>query len=299
MALTVQRERQLLPVTRRPVELGIDQPAGWWPTAPRLKSYEAAGFTHVQVPMPARELLADRALVETHAAALAERLALSGLGLILHAPDGLMAGSADADLQLDGALQYARRAGARTLVYHCGQLPVGARGARDRLSAERRALRGRLGRAQRFGVTIAFENLAPDYPGCERLGDSVAFVAKTVDALDSEQAGICLDLGHAHIEAQRTGVSLAELIEPVLGRVVLWHVHDNFGARGGDQTSGWIEPLRLDLHLAPGAGSLPWDEIAPLLARHPAPQVLQVSPASRPEPATLAVMTRELLGLTV
>jgi sugar phosphate isomerase/epimerase len=146
-------------------------------------------------------------------------------------------------------------------------------------------------------VTIALENLAPLYPGCERLGDSLAFVGKMVEALDSEQAGICLDLGHAHIEAQRRGLSLGELIEPVLGRVVLWHVHDNFGVRGGEQTSGWVEPLRLDLHLAPGAGSLPWHEIAPLAARHPAPQLLQVNPASRPEPATLAVMTRELLGL--
>src|SRR5581483_1066726 len=112
-------------------------------------------------------------LVQAHASALAERVALSGLELIVHAPEDLMAGCADADLQLDGVLEYARLAGARTLVYHCGQLAAGARGARDRLLAERRALRGRLGRAARFGVTLALENLAPAYPGCERLGDSL------------------------------------------------------------------------------------------------------------------------------
>ena len=47
MALTIQRARDELADARRAAALGIDQPAGWWPTAPRLKSYEAAGFTHV------------------------------------------------------------------------------------------------------------------------------------------------------------------------------------------------------------------------------------------------------------
>ena len=147
-------------------------------------------------------------------------------------------------------------------------------------------------------MTIAIENLAPAYAGCERVSDELAFVAAMVDALESDQVGICLDLGHAHIEAERSGVPLADLIEPVLDRVVLFHVHDNFGARLQDaQTSGWVEPLRLDLHLPPGAGSLPWEQVAPLVADHPAPYLLQVNPGSRPEPATLAVMARELLGL--
>ena len=46
-----------------------------------------------------------------------------------------------------------------------------------------------------------------------------------------------------------------------------------------------------------GAGSLPWHAIAPVLARHPAPLQLEVHPASRPEPATLAVLMCEVLGL--
>jgi sugar phosphate isomerase/epimerase len=297
MAVTIKREAEQPLATPRLASLGIDQPAGWWPTAPRLKSYEAAGFTHVQVRMPARELLADAALVDAHAGALAERVGLCGLRLVLHAPDDLLAGRADSDEQFDGALRYAVRAGAATIVYHGAQLRVAARGSRDRLAAERRSLRGRIGRLRRHGVTLALENLAPAYPGCERISDELAVVARMIDALDSEQVGVCLDLGHAHIESQRSGIPLAELIEPVLDRVVLFHVHDNFGARGGEPAAGWVEPLRLDLHLPPGAGTLPWSGVAPLIAGHPAPVVLQVNPGSRPEPATLAVMTRELLGL--
>jgi hypothetical protein len=55
--------------------LGIDQPEGWWPTAPRLKAYEAAGFAAVQVRMPPRAVLADGELLVTHATALAPALA--------------------------------------------------------------------------------------------------------------------------------------------------------------------------------------------------------------------------------
>ena len=84
-----------------------------------------------------------------------------------------------------------------------------------------------------------------------------------------------LDIGHAYIVADRLGRDLAELIEPLLDEVVLFDVHDNFGARSGAQRAGGIEPMRLDLHLAPGAGSVPWATIAPLLAPHPAPLVLE------------------------
>ena len=71
MALTIQRAPDELQDARQAAALGIDQPAGWWPTAPRLKSYEAAGFSHLQVRMPASELLADPSLVDGHAGALA------------------------------------------------------------------------------------------------------------------------------------------------------------------------------------------------------------------------------------
>ena len=42
---------------------------------------------------------------------------------------------------------------------------------------------------------------------------------------------MCLDIGHAHIAADRAGRDLAELIEPLLDAVVVFGVHDNFGAR--------------------------------------------------------------------
>jgi sugar phosphate isomerase/epimerase len=276
--------------------LGLDQPAGWWPTPPRLKSYEAAGFSHVQVRIGARRLLSDDALVQAHAGALRDQLELTGLNLIIHAPDDLMAGTDLTDAQLDGTLRYAAIAGAGLIVYHGAQRPIGDPGLRTRLGDEERSLR-RLGRrAEAVGVRIAIENLAPVYPGVELASHNPLAVYDLVRRLDSRHIGMCLDVGHAHIAAGLAGCELGELIEPVLDRVIVFHLHDNFAGRSDALRAGGIEPVKLDLHLAPGAGTVPWGELAPWLARHPAPLQLEVHPALRPEPATLAILTREVLA---
>jgi sugar phosphate isomerase/epimerase len=133
------------------------------------------------------------------------------------------------------------------------------------------------------------------YPGPEHVCHDPAAVAELVARLDSEFVGMCLDIGHANIVAGLVGCGLVELIEPVIarGQVILFHVHDNFGAGKDAQRAGGIEPLRLDVHLPPGAGTVPWGAVGPLVAGHPAPLQLEIHPAQRPEPGTLAILTRE------
>jgi sugar phosphate isomerase/epimerase len=277
--------------------LGIDQPAGWWAAAPRLKSYEAAGFSYLQVRIPSRELLAEEQLSLAHATMLRDSLRLTGLELIVHAPDDLLAGTHEHDAQLDAALRYAAVAGSEQLVYHGARVPIGHPAVRARLTAEEHSLRRHARRAGGLGVRIAIENLAPVYPGIEHVSHDPAAVAELVRRLDSDHVGICLDIGHAHIASGYAECELTELLEPVLDQVILFHVHDNFGARPEAPRAGGIEPVRLDLHLPPGAGSVPWQALAPMLARHPAPLQLEIHPSKRPEPATLATLMRELLGL--
>ena len=129
------------------------------------------------------------------------------------------------------------------------------------------------------------------------MADNPLAIHELVCSLDSEAAGLYLDIGHAHIVAGLVGCQLTELVEPVLDRVIVFGVHDNFGAAPGAPRSGGIEPLRLDLHMPPGAGTVPWVALAPALAAHPAPLQLEIHPNLRPEPATLAILARELLGL--
>jgi sugar phosphate isomerase/epimerase len=274
--------------------LGVDHPAGWWPSTPQCKSYEAAGFAFLQVRMPARSLLSDEHAVLAHASALRLALDLTGLRLILHAPDDLLAGTPEHDRQLDGALAYASVAGSELMVYHGARIPVADATVRVRLSDEERSLRRALRRCATLGVRIAVENLAPVYPGVEYVCHDPGAVADLVRRLDSEYAGVCLDVGHAHIAAQLAGCEILELVAPALEHVLVFHVHDNLGARARAPCRGGIEPLRLDLHLPPGAGTVPWREIAPAVLAHAAPVQLEVHPAGRPEPGTLAILTREV-----
>jgi sugar phosphate isomerase/epimerase len=82
--------------------------------------------------------------------------------------------------------------------------------------------------------------------------------------------------------------------------IVLLHVHDNLGARLHGLEAPGVDPLRLDLHLPPGAGSLPWHRIAPLLAKHEAPLMLEVEPSYRPGLVELAeTASRVVFGVAV
>jgi len=78
---------------------------------------------------------------------------------------------------------------------------------------------------------------------------------------------------------------------------VLFHVHDNLGVRRRDIDAPGIDPLKLDLHLPPGRGSLPWGRVAGVLRDHDAPLVLEVEPSQRPAlPELTAKLLRALSG---
>jgi sugar phosphate isomerase/epimerase len=275
--------------------LGLNVPAQWWPTAPALKGIEAAGFQWVQLHSPPEAVLCDETLMARHAGALRSVLATTGLRRVIHAPDDLLAGTPGQDRALIGLLDYAARLGADLVVYHGRNIAPGP-SAGERALAEERALRRlALPRLQEGGLVLAIENLAPVYPGATRLSYSPGIVAELVDRLASPHVGMCFDIGHAHIAAAARGCTVADLLEPLADRVVLFHVHDNLGDRRRGDLPG-VDPIRLDLHLAPGRGTVPWDALAPVLATHRAPLQLEVHPSHRPTPMALAEVTIGLLS---
>jgi sugar phosphate isomerase/epimerase len=143
--------------------------------------------------------------------------------------------------------------------------------------------------AERLAVRIAIENLAPLYPGPDPIAASPLSLRGLILRTGSDAVGVCLDLGHANIVAELRHTSLARLVEPVADLVVLVHLHDNLGARQlvSPEAAIAVDPLRLDLHLAPGAGTLPIAEAAQIIAETSAPVVLEVHPPHRPPPAEL------------
>ena len=136
----------------------------------------------------------------------------------------------------------------------------GARTAQDRSLAEARSLAALARVAERIGVTIALENLAPVYPGPgDRLGEPALLSRARSPALNSPAVGLCLDVGHAqrrrrpppHLAgpADRAGPRPRQRLPPPR--------QPRRPAAAAEQRPG-VDPLRLDLHLPPGRGTINW-----------------------------------------
>jgi sugar phosphate isomerase/epimerase len=282
--------------------LGLNVHRDAWPTAAELGAHVEAGFAWVQVHTPPRPTLCDRRLGLRHARALRGALDGTGLRLLLHAPDDLSAGTLEHDRAFEGLLDYAATAGAELIAYHGLNFveadgPAAAR-LHERAQLEERSLIPLLQRALSLGVTVAIENLAPVHPGARRRSHDPLAVRDLVRRLDHPSAGMLLDLGHLHITADATRSDPAALLAACAPDVVLFHVHDNLGCRRGVDAPG-IDPVKLDLHLPPGRGSLPWTRLAGMLGAHDAPLMLEVERSHRPALATLAADTTRLLAAGV
>jgi sugar phosphate isomerase/epimerase len=217
-----------------------------------------------------------------HAAALSDALGTAGLRRVLHGPTQVRAGTEQGNAALEGLISYAAEVGASHVVYHAANLPDEPSSEDGRL-AETRALATLAPRAERLGVIIALENLAPVYPAPDALSFTPMILRTMAKRISSPAIGLCVDVGHANVVAGLRRTDPLELIEPVLDRAVMFHLHDNLDARHGHPETPELDPLRLDLHLPPGRGTVPWDRLAPLLARkRGAPLVLEVHP---PRPA--------------
>jgi sugar phosphate isomerase/epimerase len=263
--------------------LGLNVPYEWWPRAASLKAIEAAGFHWIQVASPPVEMLAQPRHVVRHGEAVRESLRVTSLRTIVHGPTNLQLGTPLHKRAFEGLLEYAHQLGATRIVYHALDFPrAGAESEREELELCRLA-----GWAETLGVVICVENLCPVYPGEKSVSHDPAAVAALVRRCDSAAVRMLLDIGHANVVADHEGDDLSALIEPVLDVVDLFHVHDNLGARRRGGGGFAYDPLRLDLHLAPGEGTLPWERVARALTGHAAPLMLEVHPSHRPRPGTL------------
>ena len=274
--------------------LGLSVPYEWWPSAASLKEIEAAGFAWVQVPAPPSAILRDARQSARHAGGLGAALGTTGLRRVLHGPGSLQAGTPEGDRAMEGLLSYAAEAGVDLIVYHAANFPDRP-ASEDKLLAETRSLARAAALAERVGVVIAIENLAPVFPGPDALCFTPSVLRTMANRISSPAVGLCLDVGHANVVAGLRRTDPMELIGPALDHTVLFHLHDNLGARRAGEGPPELDPLRLDLHLPPGRGTVPWSRLAPRLRAHSAPALLEIHPP-RPSAAALHERALEALG---
>jgi sugar phosphate isomerase/epimerase len=120
------------------------------------------------------------------------------------------------------------------LVMHLG-VPSPDPGANSR-SAAARSLEEVAEAAEAVGVGLAIE-LIPN-----ALSLPPRLVQWLEEDLELDRAGICLDVGHAHLAGD-----VMDAVETCSGHIVTTHVHDNDGRR--------------DDHLVPGHGTIDWEGV--------------------------------------
>lgn len=168
------------------------------------------------------------------------------------------------------ALHIARRLPFSTLVVHAG-LPRGQQiPGDDTRDAARRSIETLAGLAAPLGVRIAVEVIPNQLSAA---GSLVHFVE---EVLDTPATGICLDLGHAHLDGD-----VLDAIETVSEHLIAVHLHDNRG--------------RNDDHLLPFDGTIDWPAALTTMRKvgFDGPMVLEIAPqASARETLTRAQAVR-------
>ena len=106
--------------------------------------------------------------------------------------------------------------------------------------------------------------------------------ATLVERLDSPAVRMLLDVGHAHVVADREGVDLTGFVEPVLDVVRLFHVHDNLGARRRDTAAG-SRPAAARPAPPAGRGHASLGVGRAGAREHAAPLVMEIHPSHRPQ----------------
>jgi len=110
--------------------------------------------------------------------------------------------------------------------------------------------------ARPLGVQLLLENIPNELTTPERL-------AETIRILHFDDLGVCLDVGHAHLEP-----GVEQTIETLKPHVCSVHVHDNQGMK--------------DDHLWPGEGTIDWERTVEQLRGAPQAPALVLELAGDP-----------------
>jgi len=216
-------------------------------------SISSHGFTEIELALaPRRQDAADRAAL----AALKETAAGAGVHLA-----ALSVALADAESGIGSANEL----GCKLLVVRAGPCrlhPADPRESRSPGSSDpgamRRIVEPLSAIAESRGVSLAIE-FPSSWPAQEAV--------RLLEALDAPPVGVCLDLGHAHLQE-----GAPEAIEQLAGYVHTIHVNDNLG--------------RADDHRLPFAGAIEWPAVLMELEKtgYTGPLVLEL--AGEPDTAT-------------
>lgn len=263
-----------------------------------LRQAEALGAEQAEIFLPALGVVVGARLRREACAEAARICADSPLPLSLHGPlSGDLGREAGAALERDAllaGLDAAAAMGADLYVQHsvCAEPKHFA----DAMRRERDALAALAPEAASRGVVIAVETMA-QHPG-ERVANP-AELADTLNEVAAPGLGATLDLSHAALTCAAQGRDWFADCAALAPHVRHLHLHDSFARTPSFRP--WTQADAVfygfgDLHLPPGAGSLPWEQAARLDFRDVRAAVLELSMRWRWETGAALDWTRNWLG---
>lgn len=274
-----------------------------------LDHLQKIGFGVVELSPEPFALIVNGALRRDALADFASILSNFDLRYSLHAPNRLnLAYDSRQALSLaifENLLEICRGIGASRLVYHSGlqALDEARHGVRRKLLSHDELRTGRQQEIEAFrrlgplaadsGVVIGMENgdshlwehtLMAQFglPSSALLDHHArlhtAPIVEQLEAINHPNVAMTLDVGHLYIAANDMGFDYLEAVEIAAPWVRHLHVNDNFGKldRGFDSESvRWVFG-EADLHLPPGWGTVPYEEIFPRLRGYKGDLILEI-----------------------
>ncbi len=188
------------------------------------------------------------------------------LGYTLHLPgETNMFDVADLEYHqrlLEAGLEVGKAVGATALAYHAGYrltLPAGtSKPMQELMARERDILLSYADEVASWGGNISIET-----HGFIENASYTAFPephARFVESLDHPGIGVCIDFGHSFLASHWYGFDYLEGIARLAPLTTHFHVQDNMGISAYSGSTSFALG-RGDLHLGPGEGAIPFDEV--------------------------------------
>ena len=163
---------------------------------------------------------------------------------------------------LEAGLEVGKAIGATAMAYHAGfrlALPAGtSKPMQELMARERDILLSYADDVASWGGNISIES-----HGWYQYTSYTSFpemLAKFVEEINHPGIGLCIDFGHTFLSSQWHGFDYIEGIARMAPLTTHFHVQDNMGIPAYSGPTSFALG-RGDLHLAPGEGAIPFDEV--------------------------------------
>jgi sugar phosphate isomerase/epimerase len=122
-------------------------------------------------------------------------------------------------------------------------------------------------------------------------------IVRQLEAIDDPAVGMTLDIAHLHIASHDIGFDYLEAVEQAAPWVRHLHANDNFGRLdwGFDSEPDRWPYGEADIHLPPGWGSIPYEEVFARLQKYQGDLILEIKPGFADYLGECLATTQELV----